>query len=165
MGAYRDLSFEDGVLMAWELAKSYAPDLPDTYEKAYAKWNENHGPGSIVEIDGLTAMVLSRDGEEYYLLYSDGSTSLTPAEAVTFTGQTVRLSDIVSFYSGQNNAVSELAKNLRKNRGVTDSTTGRTYESIREWCADTGLSASTASRLLNGKRDEVQGHKLEYVSG
>ena len=165
MGAYRDLSFDDGILTAWELAKSYAPDLPDTYQEAHARWEANHGPGSIVEIDGMTAMVLSHDGDEYYLIYPDGSTSLSPSEAVTFSGRSVRLSDIVSFYSKQNNAVSELAKNLRKNRGVTDSTTGRTYESIRDWCEDTGLSPATASRLLNGKRDEVQGHRLEYVSG
>ena len=167
-------SFEDGLAEAWEIAKHFAPDLPETYQEARIRWEKDRGAGSIVEVVGKTAMILSRSGDKCCVMFSNGETTEIDAESVRFTGRSINLSEIISDYAKRQKAADGLMEDLRQRRGirdnssgrkyssVRDTTTGRTYSSIKDWCKDTGLSSASASRLLSGERETVGGHSLEY---
>lgn len=162
MGAFQNLSYNDGLEQAWTLAKRYSPDLPNTYMEAFDKWEKEHGPGSLVKVRGENAMVLSHKGDRYGVMYTTGKTECVEGSVVEFLGERIALPEIISSYFVRVDAVGEIAEEIRR-KSVYDETTGLRYKSIKDWCNDTGLSASSASRLLNGHVEEVKGHRLAYA--
>lgn len=162
MGAFQNLSYNDGIEQAWTLARRYSPDLPKTYEEAYDKWEQEHGPGSLVRVRGEDGMVLSHKGDRYSVMLKNGKTECVEGSSVEFLGDRIALPEIISAYFVRVEAVGEIAEEIRR-KSVYDETTGLRYKCIKDWCRDTGLSASSASRLLNGHVEEVKGHRLTYA--
>lgn len=174
MGAFQDFSYNDGLEQAWTLARRYYPDLPEDYGTAFRKWEEEHGAGSLVRVQGDPGMVLTHKGNSYAVLMMTGQTVNVDAANVYFTGQKVGLPEIIQMYFRRIEDVKEIKSNLRQDgeqetasngrqKAVYDSVTGLKYQSIQDWCKDTGLSVGSAHRLLKGEAEEVRGHRLEYA--
>ena len=163
MGAYRELSYENGLTTAWAMARRYAKELPATFDEAKREWEENHGAGHLVRIGDEPGMVLSYDSDSFLVILANGETTKFKDEDVTFVGERVDLSEVVRSYHKRSDAVGELVGEIRARRPVVDHTTGLRFKSIKDWCKDTGISATSASRMLNGQVEEVKGHRLTYA--
>ena len=170
MGAYRNA--EDLTKRIWSVARAICPDLPETYEEAL----RTAEPGRIFEADGYGRVMLlcSGVGGRCQVLTKDYSVIFVDAEDLTETGETAPLMETVEQYLEERRrtkAVDALIGELKSGRGgqnrraVEDTATGLRYESVTEWARQNGLSRMSGYRLLNGQRELVKGHGLEYLDG
>lgn len=165
MGAYRDA--DEIVSRVWRTARAICPELPETYEEAKK-------PGEIYETNGRGRVMLLNVGVggSCQVLTNDYSVVIMDSEELTETGETAPLMETVDRYleeKRRTKSVDALIGELKNNRGgqnrraVEDTATGLRYESITEWARQNGLSRMSGYRLLNGQREQVKGHGLEYL--
>ena len=144
----------------WRTARAICPELPETYE-------ESRKPGEIFStVERGRVMLLNIGvGGSCQVLTNDYAVVIMDEEDLIPTGETAPLMDIMEQYLTRRTRDADEPRGGQNKRAVEDASTGLTYESVTEWARKNGISRMSGYRLLNGEKEQIKGHRLEYLDG